>query len=480
VLFRSLVQDSHRIKQMPEIMAASAECRTINAPRKETSETQAISVLYGKMKNDRLMIKPKYEHPIILQGNLLLHAHVLRLTDMLTPTLRKDLEQMLSKSPDLVEGIIEISYHRRWLETTIAAINFSQCLVQGLWHTNSPFEQLPHIHETEAKALLKAFFGTSPVGTLTDFLKASEDEKKKCLTMLSEEQKVDVFKACKIFPCLQIDTKLFVEEDDEKGFFDDDEDSKASKSKTKAEEAPAAADALVTSSSVGDGAYANAVITSGDKIFEQDLVTLRVTMTRLNVTAVTGKGAVCKAPSVYAPLFPRTIYENWWLILTDKALTSDGKKKLLGAGAGSAVETNIHAVEKISDQGRVISHELRFMAPQRAGTYEMQLHILSDCYMGLDNTIDITFDVSPASELPEVKLHPEDLELDNEPTLFEQLLVANAEDESSDDDDEEDEVAAGAGKGNSNSGGMKVTTKKGSSSPFVVEDVDEESEDEDE
>ena len=66
-------------------------------------------------------------------------------------------------------------------------------------------------------------------------------------------------------------------------------------------------------------------------------------------------------------------------------------------------------------------HELRFMAPPRAGSYEMELQVLSDCYLGLDQTVTLKLDVLPASELPEYAAHPEDLELDNDPTIFEQV-----------------------------------------------------------
>ena len=34
----------------------------------------------------------------------------------------------------------------------------------------------------------------------------------------------------------------------------------------------------------------------------------------------------------------------------------------------SSAETTIHAIEKLTDQKRVVTHELRFMAPQHAGT----------------------------------------------------------------------------------------------------------------
>jgi translocation protein SEC63 len=81
--FYQLMQETHRVKQMAEVMAASAECRAINVPK--PGDAEPLEKLYNKMKNDKLMPKPKYEHPMVLRGNLLLHAHVLRLTNSLTP-----------------------------------------------------------------------------------------------------------------------------------------------------------------------------------------------------------------------------------------------------------------------------------------------------------------------------------------------------------------------------------------------------------
>ncbi len=73
---------------MPEVLAFSVECRAISASAAKNSsieEKEVIGKLYGKMKTERLMIKPKEEENIILRSNLLLHAHVIRLNDMLTP-----------------------------------------------------------------------------------------------------------------------------------------------------------------------------------------------------------------------------------------------------------------------------------------------------------------------------------------------------------------------------------------------------------
>jgi len=147
---------------------------------------------------------------------------------------------------------------------------------------------------------------------------------------------------------------------------------------------------------------------------------MRVRLTHLNLDTET-------SPPVHAPFFPKTIREAWWLILTDKQGQSDSRKLNIEAG--------IHAVERVTDSSITITHELRFMAPPRAGKYDMNLHVLSDCYMGLDEVIDVTFVVHPSSELPDYVPHPEDVELDNEPTLFEQVMAANVDDSS---DEEED------------------------------------------
>ena len=314
---------------------------------------------------------------------------------------------MLIKAPELIEGMIEICHQRRWLETTLAAIKFSQCIVQGLWYNNVPIMQIPHISQDDAKDIAKN--SKAVVDCLKEYLRVPDNEKKG-LEKLSMKQKEDVYEACRIIPNMNIETALFVEEE-EKDFYEDDPD--AGPAPEPSPDAP-----------------------KGDQIYEQDLVTLRITLTHENIPESTTKkgGANPRAPPVYAPLFPKTIRESWWLILTDKLEKPELRTKNNG-------ETTIHAIEKISDQSRVVVHELRFMAPQKAGTYEMTLHVYSDCYMGLDQTIPLIFTVAPADELPEYEPHPEDVELDNEPTLFEQVMAANVDD-SSDDEEEGDKAGA--------------------------------------
>lgn len=489
--FYQLLQESHRVKNLLEILAASAEYRAINskfvdAATKKTSESpdaasqQALDTLYEKMKKEKLMVKPKFEVPKVLNGNLLLHAHIHRATSTLTPTLRNHLRDMLARGPELLEGLIEIAQMRKWLETSIATVQTQQCLVQALAVTADPLLQLPHITAKDLQRI-RAPTASPPVGTLADFLALSDEEKTR-RAGLSQEDAQELVQVCALLPRLGVETELFVEEEEED---DDDEDDSDAAKKAEAEKEVAEEEK--------EGAKK---APRGDEIFEQDLVTLRVTLTRHNLPSVTSsssssssqnkkaqkkaaqklkKSQEARAGPVYAPLFPTTLKEGWWLVLTDK------QDPLVAAATSK--EVAIHAFEHVTEQERVVTHEIRFLAPPRAGDYEMTLRVLSDCYLGLDQVIDVRFTVRPASELPEYKPHQDDLDLDNEPTLFEQMAaqnVADSSDDEDDDEDDEDEVKTKRPAAASNSKSNSSSTNSGSKKKqqAVVEDVDSEEEEE--
>ena len=255
----------------------------------------------------------------------------------------------------------------------------------------------------------------------------------------------------------QVETKLFVEEEDaDDDLFDADEPAPSPPPAASSPAKPsggtntsAAAAAAPSSSTAGSSEKENAAAVPpvaaaasvtpprGDAIYEEDLVTLRVILTRENLS----EGEV--APPVHAPHFPKVLREGWWLLLTDKPKGSTGatdskKSKEKGEVSGGGT-VNIYAAEKITDQGRVVSHDLRFLAPARPGDYTMDLYGCSDCYMGLDTELEVRFTVLPAALLPEYVPHPEDVELDNEPTLFEQVMAAPLDDSSDEEEEEKEE-----------------------------------------
>lgn len=401
--FYQFLSENHRIKMLPEVLAASAEFRELSVPK--ASDRECLNKLLGKLKADKLMQKPKFEHPVLLKGNLLLHAHVLRLADsFLSEELRADLDSMLSISPELIEGMAEISQQRRWLQTTLSILRFSQCLVQALWVNDHSLQTLPYFTENEVKHVSRG--AKVQARTLAEYVRVPDAEKKG-LAAFTDEQRDEILKSCALLPRIKVETKVFVEEED----------------KEEGEEAAAASDADT------------AKRVKGDDIYEGDIITIRVTITRENVP----EGET--APPVFAPRFPRVLREKWWVILSDRPRPDPRRPNM------EPPQASIFAMEKLMGQGRVVTHDLRLEAPPQAGSYSMDLHLVSDCYMGYDEEIEVKFDVRPAAELPAYAPHPEDVELDNEPTLFEQMLTSNIDEDSSDEEDEKTEPSAAAAAG---------------------------------
>ena len=99
---------------------------------------------------------------------------------------------------------------------------------------------------------------------------------------------------------------------------------------------------------------------------------------------------------------------------------------------------------------------------------------MSDSYMGLDVESKFSIKVIPEQELPAYEVHPEDAELDEQPSLFAiQTEKDIFEDSDSEEDDEDDED----GKGVSNE---EADTKKSESKNDDVDGVLSSSSDEDE
>lgn len=129
------------------------------------------------------------------------------------------------------------------------------------------------------------------------------DAEKKGISSLSAEDRAEFLKVCGLLPKMTVETKVFVEEEDE----DDESDNNKSNNNNNSNSN------VTTLANVGN----NRTEIKGDQIFEQDLVTLRVIITRENLPDQ--KSATASA--VYAPHFPTTVYENLWIVLLGKSAT---------------------------------------------------------------------------------------------------------------------------------------------------------------
>lgn len=352
------------IKNLPEVLAGSAEFRERNVTKSQADKNEIGKVL-ANVKSQ--MTKPTFNHAVVIKGNVLLHAHLTRQTDVLSEASQEDLNYMLRFSSSLIDAMIQVSKQMESLQSAVNCIKFGQYITQAMWIKDSELLQLPHFTQSEVGHVSK---GKPAVKTIKQYI-AIPNESKKGLKEFTDEQKEDVFKCCEILPDVTVESKVFV---------DDDEDH---------------------------------------KVYEGDLCTVSVKITRNNVED--GE----KVGLVHAPRFPFPRREAWWVALG----TKEGK---------------IISIDKVTSPNKVYEHKIKFLAP-RKGQYEFDLHVLSNAYVGFDYTDSVELTTLDASVLPEYKIHPDDAELDDEPTLFEEMMNANIEDdsdsdeESDSDDESEDE-----------------------------------------
>ncbi|CAH0515915.1 unnamed protein product [Peronospora belbahrii] len=313
----AMSQHSHP-RMLPEVLAGSAEFREI--PQRSSDDAE-LGALFKKFKQNDMMAKPKYNHPAIAKANLLLHAHFLR--EKLSLTLQKDLDAMLKKSIQLVDGMLEISVMKSWLQTTLNLMEMQQFLTQGLWFKDPPFLQLPHLTESEVKHIVT---GKNAVRSMHQYI-AMKPEERKGLSGLLEEDRAEVNKVLEMMPNMELQISIGVEDE--------------------------------------------------EFIAEGDIMTVTAKLIRKNVK-----------------------------------------------------------------EERVVEQKLQLQAPPKAGTYQLDIFVKSDSYVGMDLRAVAKFNVAPASTLPVYQPHPEDLELDNEPTLFEQVMnAADSSDSEKEDEDLEQEQA---------------------------------------
>lgn len=349
------------VKNLPEVFAGSAEFRKRNMPQNMT-EKEEIASMMSQVRSQ--MQKPKFNHPVCVKGNVLMHAHLLRKSDELSEKARNDLNFMLRLSNTLIDAMISVCQHQDWLQTALNCIEFGQYVTQAIWVRDNPLLQLPHFTQEEVKHCEKGKASTR-ANSIQKYRQIPDDQKKG-MANFTEDQKADVFRCLSLIPDIAVETKVYV---------DDDED---------------------------------------DKVYEGDLCTVQVKMTRNNLK----EGE--KAGLVHAPRFPFPKQEAWWFGLG----TREGK---------------IISIDKVPNPGRVVIHKIKFLAP-RQGEYEFDLYVKSNAYVGLDQKHKVQLTVLDSSVLPEYKVHPDDAELDDEPTLFEEILNANIEQDSdSDEEDSDDE-----------------------------------------
>mmetsp|Transcript_55882 Transcript_55882/g.126069 ORF Transcript_55882/g.126069 Transcript_55882/m.126069 type:complete len:661 (-) Transcript_55882:238-2220(-) len=372
------INEGTRVKNCPELLAASAESRGMDTRPTDNTQMKPIGQAVTEHK------KRQFQLPIIVKNQFLIWAHMQRLHHLMTPELRSDSDQLLKYSMKVTQAMIEIACMREWFFTAQAMIEFRRCLVQALDVKSSQLLQIPHFTEETLKHCHR---GKNAVNSLSDFL-TKDPEQRKGVSTMEPQQALDVEAFCTHVS--DVELKAIIEVEDE------------------------------------------------EQIVVGDVATVTCRMVRKNLREGEAIGPV------HAPLFPEPKFEEWFFFLVE------------------APATRVVAFERIRDTERVVEEKLRFQV-SRPGKHNLVLHALCDSYAGIDQKVELNFTAYQEEEVKrEVFVHPEDEELDQQPTLFQQFMgELNHEEESEEEDEDEDKKKSNVKK--SVSSGVSKAASKDSS-----------------
>jgi len=199
------INESTRVKNCPELLAASAESRGMST---RSSDNKDMKPLMDQVVEPT---KRKFNQPVITKSCFLLGAHMQRLHDTMTPELRQDCDTLLKHSMKITQAMIEIACMREWFFTAQALIEFRRSLVQGMDVKTNSLIQIPHFNEEVLKHVQR---GKNASSSLPAFVNQPA-EMRKGLADMTPQQLADVESFCTHLTDMELKATVAVEDEDQ-------------------------------------------------------------------------------------------------------------------------------------------------------------------------------------------------------------------------------------------------------------------------
>lgn len=141
------LQANTRLRGILQVIAAAAEFDWLIVVR--SGEEAQLSALHARCPVRLGAASLKFHDPHVKVA-ILLQCHFSRIE--LPGELQGDLEIILNRIVPLTYALIDVLSSHGWLAPALAAMEFCQMCVQGLWDSDSPLRQLPHFTAERVKA----------------------------------------------------------------------------------------------------------------------------------------------------------------------------------------------------------------------------------------------------------------------------------------------------------------------------------------
>ncbi|XP_062161026.1 DExH-box ATP-dependent RNA helicase DExH12-like [Alnus glutinosa] len=187
--FSSSLTSKTKMKGLLEILASASEYAQIPIrPGEEEAVRRLINHQRFSFEN------PKCTDPHV-KANALLQAHFARQT--LGGNLSSDQREVLLSATRLLQAMVDVISSNGWLNLALLAMEVCQMVTQGMWERDSMLLQLPHFTKELAKRCQEN--PGKSVETVFDLVEMEDDERRELLQM-SDEQLLDIARFCNRFP----------------------------------------------------------------------------------------------------------------------------------------------------------------------------------------------------------------------------------------------------------------------------------------
>jgi pre-mRNA-splicing helicase BRR2 len=205
-LFASSITPKTRVKGLLDILSSASEFSSLPMRHREDKILGKVAAhlpqkLPSGGQQEDILSDPATKVHILLQ------MHFSRLF-IPSPDLRQDLTFVLTHLPSLVHAIVDVIASSNYLKPALAAMEFCQMVVQGVWNKDSPLLQVPHFTPEIVAACEQH---NPPVESVLDIVELEDDVRERLLPF-SEESMSDVAIFCNSYPSIDVSFDLPEEE----------------------------------------------------------------------------------------------------------------------------------------------------------------------------------------------------------------------------------------------------------------------------
>jgi activating signal cointegrator complex subunit 3 len=295
-----------------------------------------------------------YDNPHV-KAHLLFQAHFCRaelpIADYLTDT-----KSVLDQAIRILQAMVDIAANEGWLAAALRLMQLVQMVVQGRWVYDSSLLTLPNIERHHLPCFVHH---KQPIDCIPELFAALEEKPSFLHDILSHvlaRQQIDqVVDVVSRLPQLNVSIRLRTES------------LPCSRGKK----------AMSTTVTIDTSLQTKGPIRDWVSVAIDSECVLTVDLKRLNRP---------EKRYGYAPRFPKTKDEGWWLVL------------------GDVEQQELIALKRLAFIKQRSTANLSFYTPEIPCRKIYTLYVMSDCYLGLDQQYDIHVEMTQTSDLEEASV----------------------------------------------------------------------------